>query len=212
MYAYMPWMVYGGICVFMVLSAFGLPLPEEAVLVSASVLGYHARHPLLYPPPYPDALGINPYVLAVVALVAVIGSDYLIYYLGHRFGPKLLETRWFARLISESAMARIQRWMQAYGYWAVIIFRFTPGVRFPGHLMCGITGVSKWKFLTVDSVAAVLSVPTQVLLVCFYGQYIMHYFSRFKTGLLIAVVVGFVIFMTIKVMDSRKNDDPKPIN
>lgn len=133
-YAYTPWLVYGAICLFMLLSAFGLPLPEEIVLVSAGFVGYMALHPDLYPPPTPDAAPVNVYVLASVALVAVMGSDYLIYWLGERFGPKLFKMKWFSRMVSESNLDRIQRWTRRYGYWTVIIFRFTPGIRFHGHL------------------------------------------------------------------------------
>ena len=34
-YAYSPMLVYSAICLFMILSAFGLPIPEEIVLISA---------------------------------------------------------------------------------------------------------------------------------------------------------------------------------
>lgn len=209
-YAYVPWMVYGAICAFMILSAFGLPLPEELVLVSAGFVGYMAEHPGQYPPPYPGAPHVNVYTLATVAFCAVMGSDFLIYALGRKFGPKLFKLKWFARLVSDAAIARIQNWTSQYGQWAVIIFRFTPGVRFPGHLMCGAMGLPLAQFLTVDTIAAGLSVPTQVILVSRYGYYILHHFTRFKIYLFSALAIGILIYIAVKLLRRRAQKEPPP--
>ena len=71
-YAYTPWLVYGAICLFMMLSAFGMPIPEEIILVSSGFVGYMALNPADYPPPYPGAISVNVYVLAGVAFAAVV--------------------------------------------------------------------------------------------------------------------------------------------
>lgn len=199
-YAYSPFLVYGAICAFMLMSAFGLPIPEEVVLVSAGFIGYMALNPAEYPPPYPGAHGVNVYVLAAVAFVAVLGADFLIYYIGKRLGPRLFRQSWFQRMVSDKSLVRVQRWMRAYGYWTVILFRFTPGVRFPGHLTCGAMGLSPWKFISVDAIAAGFSVPTQVLLVSFYGQYILQYFTKFKIFFFSALGVAFVLFVVHKII------------
>ncbi len=194
--AHQPWAVYGAIWGFMILSAFGLPLPEEVILISAGFVGHMALYPSVPPPA--GASVVNVHLLATVALVAVLGSDFLIYFLGKRFGPTLFRQPWFQRAVSASRLARVRGWMQRYGYWPVIVFRFTPGVRFPGHLMCGAMGLSPWKFLAVDSIAAVLSVPTQIYFVTFYGREILHYFKTAKLYLLVAIAIGLVIYFINK--------------
>ncbi len=198
-YAYSPLLVYGAICFFMVLSAFGLPIPEEIVLISAGFVGHMALHPADFPPPYDGAPSVNVQVLAAVAFVAVICSDFLIYQLGKRFGPRLFKTRWFARLMSESSLDKIQRWTRKYGAWTVVLFRFTPGVRFPGHLMCGAMGLSPWRFVAVDFIAAGISVPTQVLLVSLYGETILLYFKPFRIYLLCTFAAALVIFLVYRL-------------
>ncbi|MES2965047.1 MAG: DedA family protein [Bdellovibrionota bacterium] len=208
-YAYAPYLVYGAICLFMMLSAFGLPLPEEVVLISAGLVGYMSLHPTKFPPPYEGAQSVNVYVLAAVSFFAVMSSDYMIYAIGRRFGPRLFKVKWFARFVSEAALARIHAWSKKYGSWAVVIFRFTPGLRFPGHLMCGATGLPRWKFLAIDSLAAGLSVPTQILLVSFYGQIILDNLARFKMYLGAALAAGIVIFLVLKFL-RRRPDDPQP--
>jgi len=200
--ATMPWAVYGAICAFMIMSAFGLPLPEEVILVSAGFVGHMA----LFPPiPHPEGASVvNVHVLAAVAFFAVMGSDYLIYFLGKRFGPKLFESKWFGRMVSVDRLTKVRGWMQKYGYWPVIVFRFTPGVRFPGHLMCGAMGLSPWKFLAVDALAAGVSVPTQIYFVSYYGKEILHYFRTAKIYLVSALAIGLIIFLFLKWKERRQ--------
>jgi membrane protein DedA with SNARE-associated domain len=210
-YAYSPWLVYSAICLFMVLSAFGLPIPEEIVLISAGFVGHMSLHPADFPPPYAGAPSVDVKVLAAVAFFAVICSDFLIYQLGKRFGPRLFKMRWFARFISDESLEKIQRWTRKYGAWTVVIFRFTPGVRFPGHLMCGAMGLSPWRFLAVDTIAAGLSVPTQVLLVSLYGETILLYFKPFKLYLLAAFATALLGFFAYKLFQRFFAPAPKPL-
>ena len=203
-YAYSPILVYGAICLFMTLSAFGLPIPEEVVLISAGFIGYMSLNPDEFPPPYEGAPAVNVYVLAAVSFIAVMGADFLIFYLGRYFGPKIFKTRLFARMMSEQTLEKVQGWMRSYGYWTVIIFRFTPGVRFPGHLTCGAMGLSPWKFMAFDWIAAGISVPTQVLLVSFNGRYILQYFTKFKIYFFSILGVVFLAFVIYKFMQSRR--------
>lgn len=210
-YAYSPWLVYGAICLFMLMSAFGLPIPEEVVLISAGLVGYMAMNPAKYPPPHDGATPVNVYVLATVAFLAVMGADFLIYHLGRKLGPKLFKTKWFSRLINEAALQKIQRWMWTYGYWAVFIFRFTPGVRFPGHLTCGAMGLSPWRFVAVDWLAAGISVPTQVLLVSFYGDFILTYFTRFKLIFFSVLGLAIVALIIHKQIQARRGRHPTGI-
>lgn len=202
-YAYSPWLVYSAICFFMLLSAFGMPIPEEVILVSSGFVGYMALNPQLYPPPEGATTRVNVYILAAIAFFAVMASDFLIYTLGKTFGPKLFKKKLFARLVSDKSLAKIQKWTQKYGYWAVLIFRFTPGVRFPGHLMCGAMGLSPWRFLAVDTIAAGFSVPSQVLLVSFYGDYILQYLKQFKLIVFTIIGVGLIGVLIYKYLQRR---------
>ncbi len=193
-YAYHPLWIYSGIFFFMILSAFGLPLPEEVVLISSGLVGYAALHPEQFPPPYPGAPVVNVYVLAAASFVSVVFSDYLIYFLGQKFGRRILKGRFFSRMINPRRLVKIEEWVKSYGYFACVIFRFTPGIRFPGHLMCGAMGLNTLGYLAIDSIAALVSAPTQVLLAAFYGNEILSYIKEFKlwaiaTGLLVISVI-----------------------
>ena len=85
-YAYEPGIVYAAIVTLMVLSSFGLPIPEEVTLVSTGFLAYIGTKPDLYLPPYEGAPTVDPYTASIVCLLAVFISDYLIFLLGKFLG------------------------------------------------------------------------------------------------------------------------------
>ena len=179
-YAYEPLYVYGLITLFMFASSFGLPVPEEVVLVTSGLVAYMAHHPAEYPPPYPGAEGVNVYTLALVCFLAVLMSDVTVFLIGKFFGGKIIKTRFFQKQVAGKGFDLINSWFQKYGGLACGIFRFTPGLRFPGHLSCGLLGIPLWKFLLIDGTAALISVPTQVLLVATFGRVIIDNLVRYK--------------------------------
>lgn len=194
-YAYQPYYVYGFIILFMTASSFGLPVPEEMTLISAGLVAYMAQNPAKYPPPYPGAEGVDLTILAIICFLAVWGSDFLVYTIGKLFGPRLVKTRFFKRTIGEDRFKKINKIFNKYSYWACGLFRFTPGIRFPGHISCGLMGVSLWKFLLIDGFAALLSVPTQVLLVANYGEVILEKVREFKLILFVIIGIFFLVWL-----------------
>jgi membrane protein DedA with SNARE-associated domain len=196
-YAYQPALVYTFIVLFMTASSFGLPIPEEMTLVSAGLVAYMASHPAKFPPPTPEAEGVNLVILCVVCFFAVLGSDILIYTLGKFFGKKLIRTDFFNNRIGQERFNKINKIFQKYSFWACGLFRFTPGVRFPGHLSCGLMGIPFWKFVLVDGLAALISVPTQVYFVAMYGEIILDKIKEFKMYLF-GVLAILVCFWLIK--------------
>jgi membrane protein DedA with SNARE-associated domain len=206
-YAYNPTAVYSFIILFMTASSFGLPIPEEMTLVSAGLVAYMAMHPDKFPPPTPDAEGVNLTVLSIICFLAVLGSDILIYFIGRLFGPKIVKSKFFNKQIGPKNYEKINKIFLKYSHWACGLFRFTPGVRFPGHMTCGLMGVPLWKFIAIDGSAALISVPTQVLLVAFYGEVILAKIKEFKIILisLIGIVVLFLLLRKLyfKIRDKR---------
>ncbi|MCO4754928.1 MAG: DedA family protein [Bacteriovoracaceae bacterium] len=205
-YAYQPLFVYAFIILFMTASSFGLPIPEEMTLVSAGLVAYMAMHPDKFPPPTPDAEGVNLIILSIVCFVAVLGSDILIYFLGKIFGRRIVQSKFFNKRISQDRFNKINNVFNKYSHWACGLFRFTPGVRFPGHLSCGLMGVPLWKFILIDGAAALISVPTQVLLVAYYGEVILDKIKEFKiaAGVVILALLAFWILKRLYQMFTTK--------
>lgn len=198
-YAYRPEYVYGFITIFMFASSFGFPVPEELVLVSAGLVAYMANHPEKFAPPYPGAESVNIVTLSLVCFFAVFISDFIVYLLGKFFGAKIIKTNFFQKQVAGKGFDTINSWYKKYGGLACGIFRFTPGLRFPGHLSCGLLGISTWTFILVDGTAALLSVPTQVYFVSKYGEVILSKIAEFKMYLGIVLGIIFVLWLIRKV-------------
>jgi membrane protein DedA with SNARE-associated domain len=198
-YAYQPTYVYGFITLFMFASSFGFPIPEELVLISAGLVAYMAQHPDKFVPPFPGAEGVDVVTLCIVCFLAVFISDFVVFLIGKFFGGRIIKTRFFQRQVAGKGFDRINSWFQKYGGWACGIFRFTPGLRFPGHLSCGLLGIPAWKFVSIDGFAALISVPTQVYFVSKYGEVILQKLSEFKKYVSIVVLIIFAVWLIRKI-------------
>jgi membrane protein DedA with SNARE-associated domain len=201
-YAYKPFIVYSAIIGLLFLSSFGLPVPEEIVLVSTGIVCYMGMNAELFPPPYEGATPVNAYIAAVIGFAAVISSDLLVFTIGHHFGKRLFKFRIMHKYIIQ--LNRISEYTKKYGQWAAGIFRFTPGLRFPGHMTCGIMGLSYPRFIMVDGTAALLSVPTQILLVSYFGEEIIYTIKQFQAGFFI-LLAPFAAYFIIRFFYKRKN-------
>lgn len=225
-YAYLPYFVYAFVVIFMLMSGFGLPIPEEVVLVGCGLIGYMSLNPGKFPPPTPGAQVVDVYFLATVCLIAVLISDTIVFLIGKKHGVKvfyvLARIKFFfltpskktetsieeiyQHYLASPIFSKINELFQNHGMLAVGIFRFTPGVRFPGHLSCGMMGVSLWKFLLVDFVVAAFSVPTQVLIVSFNGEVILEKVREFKMIILGIAAIVIAIYLVRKYRGKRTED------
>ncbi len=202
-FAYEPLYVYLGMYAMMIASAFGVPIPEELTLISVGFLAFMGSRPDLFPPPSPDASVVNMHHAALLAFIGVVASDTLIYGLGRKYGTKMLTYKRTQRMFPPSAQMRVARWTQSYGPLAVFVFRFTPGIRFPGHLFCGIMKYNFWKFLLVDGLAALVSVPTQIYLLALYGDHILLVLKQFKIAILSLLAIAVVVVLLKKWRESH---------
>lgn len=195
-YAYQPEIVYLLVIVIMLLASFGLPIPEEVVIITTSLLAYMSLNPDIYPPPEPGARGINVYVLMLVCFLAVFLSDFLVFQIGRRLGRSLPDRKWFQKMIKPKTYKKVKFWTQKYGLAAPGIFRFLPGLRFPGHMACGALGISPWKFAVVDFVVVLATIPTQVYLIANYGEEILQFLNKFKYVLILAAlsVMAYILW------------------
>jgi membrane protein DedA with SNARE-associated domain len=210
-YAYEPWLIYGLVIGLLAISSFGLPMPEEVTLVSAAILAYFGQHPDRYPPPFPGAEPVDPWVLAGVCFFAVYLSDHLVFEIGRfarRHSSRSVRLR---RLLSTDGFKQAEALFARHGAWVAGAFRFAPGLRFPGHFSCGFLGLPRWKFFAVDGAAALLSVPTQVLLIAFYGEQILAVFKQFKIAILVLIgtaILGYAVWRVYRWRSQQRVAPP----
>jgi len=208
-YAYQPELVYAALVGMMFMSAIGLPLPEEVTLVSIGVLAFMGANPQHFPPPFEGAPVVNVHTAAIIAVLAVFGSDFLIYMVGTIWGRRVLNTAFMKRIISPEMMNKVEAWTRKYGAYACGIFRFTPGIRFPGHLACGMMHFPIWKFALIDGIAVLISVPTQIYLLAIYGEPIIKRLHQFKMVLFGVIGIILIAFLAKKIKNHFIKEESK---
>lgn len=199
-YAYQPAYVYTFVVLFMFASSFGLPIPEELVLITAGLVAHVAHDTVAYPPPYPGAMGVDVTTLAIVCFFAVFLSDLLVFLLGKYFGVTLIKSSFFRNKIDGTIYQKINGWFTKYGALSCGIFRFVPGLRFVGHMSCGLLGISPSKFILIDGAAILVSVPTQVYFVATYGNIVLERIRDFKIIVLFIITAVLIFFISKKIL------------
>lgn len=201
--AYQPNLVYLLVASLMFASAFGLPLPEEVTIISSSLAAYMANNPDEYPPPTPDAVGVNAYVLAAVCFLTVFLSDYLIFWLGIYSEKRINQHPRWKKYLNGKPFLRGKKWINEYGILSPLIFRFTPGLRFPGHLMCGAMGIPRMRFIVIVGLAALITIPTQVLLISIYGNVVLAILDKIKYVVIFGGLGALLFYLAYKWQKNR---------
>ena len=178
---------FGYLAVFMVLvlCGFGIPIPEDVTLVAGGVI---------------SGLGYtNVHLMALVCFLGVLVGDGLMFCLGKYFGEKILKFKLVSRLMPPKRYAQVQQKFDKYGNRVLFVARFLPGLRSPIFLTAGMSGkVSFWRWLLMDGMAAMISVPFWVYLGDFGAEekdWLMQQIHRFQHGLYFVLAIGFFILL-----------------
>lgn len=141
---------YAGIVLVLVICGFGIPIPEDVILIYA---GYLAA---VGPIHVPGAL--------IASFVGVIVGDAGIYWVGQRYGPALAQHRFLARLFPRDKIVHAEEFFAKHGVKAVFFARFVVGLRAAVFFTSGYLRVPFLKFVAADLLAALLSLPVWIWL------------------------------------------------
>ena len=199
-YAHSPLLIYSIVASMMLLASFGLPLPEEVTIVALGLMVHMGKYPDQYPPPPGiEVHPLNLYTAMAVCLFSIMISDFIVFWIGKKFGASPIVHKLFRRFLGEHSLERSRTMIHKHRFLVPAIFRFTPGIRFPGHLSCGMMGISVWTFIAADGLAALISVPTQVYLFATYGEVILSTIKQVKHYALIIGLIALALYLAFKL-------------
>ena len=178
----------GYLAVFGVLLAcgFGVPIPEDVSLVSGGIIAGLG---------YADVR-----TMCMVGIAGVLMGDGLMFMAGKIYGTEILKFRLIAYLMTPKRYAQVQQKFERYGNWVLFVARFLPGLRTPIFLTAGMSQkVSFWRFLMMDGLAALISVPIWVYL-GYWGasniealKHVMHQFQLGIFAILASVATVLIV-------------------
>lgn len=189
---------YGFVFVVLLLCGFGLPMPEDVVLVTGGVLAWMAS-PLAARGAEISLAGMlsdrGLVAMVLVGLGGILAGDSVIFYAGRRFGARVADFRPLRRIITPEKLELVERKIRLRGNVVVMFARFLPGLRAPTYFTVGHARMPYWKFALYDGFAALVSAPLWVCLGFWFGsdlQKAARVAAQFGHYILLAVAVVLV--------------------
>jgi membrane protein DedA with SNARE-associated domain len=136
---------YLGLFLVLFAAGLGLPIPEEVPILAGGVLAQQEV--------------VRWWIALPVCLAGVLAGDTALYWIGRHWGDKILDWRPVRRVLSYAREEALKAGYRKHGVKIVFLARHVMGLRAAAFLTAGIAGVPFWRFLAVDSVAALIGVP-----------------------------------------------------
>ncbi len=163
----------------------GLPLPEDIPLIATGYLIWD---------------GTMSWVPALIVTIGgVLIGDTFLFFLGRKVGKRILRQHKFQTLFPPHRVRRAAAYFRKYGDKLVFFARFVAGLRAVVFFMAGAMKVRYTRFLLLDGLAALLSVPAWVALGYGFGHFfgdeisvMLKHLKEVKTALSILVAIGLI--------------------
>lgn len=170
----------------LIICGLGLPLPEDIPLIASGYLIWQGSlHwlPTLF-----------------VTISAVLIGDTILFWIGRKIGVRYLEKRRSTSWANPERIRKVETWFKKYGAGVIFLARFVMGLRSVVFLLAGAMRMKYWIFLSLDGLAALLSVPLWIALGYWlslhFGEDVsgfLRHANNLKTIFTVAVVLAVVI-------------------
>ena len=175
----------------------GLPFPEDTTLILS---GFLVAHDI-----------INPLPGFLVIYAGLLVSDYFLFWVGKRYGRRVVEHKKFQRLISSETLLNLEEKFKKWGVLVVLFGRHLLGLRAQIFLVAGVMKMHPLKFLVADGFTALFSIAIMGGIGYVGGnsvQVLKRDFSRIEHIAIVAFVVLLTIWIGFRYIEmKRKNRD-----
>lgn len=192
----MPWddfWQYVGVFGALVISAFGVPIPEEVPIITGGVLvGKEWDNPNSW---------MKWWIMLPVCIAGVVVCDMVLYVIGRKWGIKLLKKKWVQRrILPPEKRAKIEKNFNDYGIAILLVARLLPGIRSPIFIMSGVMRLPFRKFIIADMLYAIPGVNLLFWLSYWFTDQFLQAFHKVEgnrpvvTAVILAAVSGFLLY------------------
>jgi len=181
------------------LCGLGLPLPEEVTLIGSGLLVYQGRADFT--------------TISIVCGLAILLGDTAPYWLGRRYGLNALRIGWVRRILHPERFALLEKRFAEHGNWAIFTCRFLPGVRIPGYFTAGTLRMGYPRFLLLDALGVLISVPISIYLGILFGDSIERLEKKMENFHLILAfaIVSLVLIMYVTGRARRRDKQVRAV-
>jgi membrane-associated protein len=185
---YAHWIIFGAL----MLAGLNIPISEDLMIIFSAVLSA-------------TVIPENTYKLFAAVFLGCYLSDWVCYWIGRKFGPKLWNIRWFAKSFDRKKIDTVHGYYEKYGFMTLLLGRFIPfGVRNVLFLTAGLGKMSFRKFILSDGIACILSNTALFTLAYTVGKNYEALLSSLKTfniflfSAFVVAVIGFIWYKRTK--------------
>lgn len=173
------------------ISGMGVPIPEDISLITAGIL---------------VSMGKMSFLTAhIVGFVGVLSGDCILFFLGKTYGVGLLKNRFFKKLFSQKRLDKARVQIQKNGRLICFVARFLPGIRSAVFFTAGTMGVKTYVFLSLDGLAAVLSVPFWIIIGYLFGNNVNEILIFVhKANIYIFISIGVLVLVYLWYFQKKK--------
>ncbi|MCA8921926.1 MAG: DedA family protein, partial [Planctomycetes bacterium] len=149
---------YAGVFFFLVACGLGFPCPEEVALIGGGYAIYLNKGG-------PEGVAL----MIAVAMFGVLCGDSVLYFIGMKVGNHPEKLPFVGHHLTPKRMKKARLMFAKHGAKAVFFGRFLFGIRAVTFFVAGSMRVPWGKFLLMDGLAGMVSVPISVFLAWYYG-------------------------------------------
>ncbi len=205
---------YVALALLLIAAGCGVPIPEDVPLIFSGYLCNPHQSPLADIAASPAATNQsmiatpgrvpNMEIMILFGMTGMLVGDSILYFVGQRgIDADNFLARHIRKVMHSKRRERVEKYFRKHGNWTLFIGRFVPGVRALIFALCGISRMPYWRFLVVDGLAGLISVPTLIYLGYWQAARInwlfrevdkvKHYiYIAAGIALIIAVIVFFI--------------------
>lgn len=181
---------YPAVFALLAATGTGLPVPEDVVLLTAGTV-CSTGHALFF-------------AMVPVAVFGVFTGDTLLFRIGRKLGPKVIEHPKLSKVLTAERVSRVRARFDRWGVWTVFVARFLPGVRMPTFLLAGSMGISQQRFWLADGLAVSVFAPLMVFVGFRFGADALPYVRAFGGYALAVLAFGLALFWLVSRLKARK--------
>ncbi|WP_416445444.1 TVP38/TMEM64 family protein [Leeuwenhoekiella sp. A16] len=138
-------------------------------------------------------LAYGPVWGSLIILAAVFSASSVGYFIGRYFGDYIVN-----QIIGQKTNQKIEKFLENYGFWAVIITRINPFLSNDAiSFAAGILKMGYWKFI----LATLVGIAPLTLFIAIIGRST----DQLKSGLLWGSLVSLLVFIAYVWWDKRRN-------
>jgi membrane protein DedA with SNARE-associated domain len=153
---YLEQFTYVGIALSLFVAGLGVPIPEDIPLIFGGAMAGAGK--------------INVWVHFGLSMAFILIGDACLYGIGRRLGNASEQKGFFGKLLTPQRRAAAGRYYVRFGDWTVFFGRFIAGVRGAIFLTAGVVKFPFWRFVLLDFLAALISVPVWIYLGWYFGE------------------------------------------